>query len=159
MATVKEYEKQDDIDFRKIISPLDVITYHTTYEKDPMDEYTLLGNKIFWWELKHRNFNHNAFRTWIFEQDKYNSFQQRKGDAWYYVNIFDDGYYAIWNVKEMDLTNRFHLSEKEYNKRTADDINDGKKVNKMEASLTLDEAMMQGYINEIGQYNEIRELL
>lgn len=58
-------------------------------------------------EIKVRDCNYNTYSDWILELSKYNKLQelaQQKADTKaVYVNIFNDGYFAIWDLDEVDI--------------------------------------------------------
>lgn len=57
-------------------------------------------------ELKERKgYNHNAYKDWILETDKYKPLKLLEIESGYtsaYMNIFKDDVYALWLIKSID---------------------------------------------------------
>lgn len=99
-------------------------------------------------ELKYRmGYNHNDYDSWMIEPEKCNTLKQYQncGYRTEYINIFKDGYYAMWNIDTItSASTESVFSIKPHTQAEYEE----KPVEKKRILIPLNKAFKQGYIND-----------
>lgn len=122
--------------------------YFTPNQYDWIDLFTTASTtlKTAAIEIKNRHNKSTDFKDWYLEPHKYNELkmvQEASGHTPYYVNFFDDGLVAIWNIAKLgDLTKRIEM--RRASDTTAYNYKKGATL-KPEIPLKLEEATVISY--------------
>lgn len=125
-------------------------TAEPTSQFDPADMILYFKDRTIIGEIKYRHQPLNSYRNEKFmEVDKYNSLITKALDftnpTIIYINVFEDGYYSIWNINRLDMNRKIY--KRKMNKTTATDFNNsGIQVYKDVYYLSIDEATITNKI-------------
>ena len=135
MDNFSEHERTGREKLQKILSASNKIE---RYEFTP-DKYARLdafstgvtGVKTSY-EIKDRDIASTAYPDFILEEIKYNALKEsydKSGYTPYYVNFFNDGTCILWNINNIDITNR--IETKYCTRTTAENYKKGETPKKV----------------------------
>ena len=119
-------------------APVDIL--YTAYTQTKSAEYAI--------EIKHRmGYSHTDYDSWMIEEEKYNTLLKYKkyGYRVFYLNIFKDGYYAMWDLNTITS----YSTESVFSIRPHTQAEyEEKPVEKKRILIPLNKAFKQGYIDD-----------
>lgn len=102
---MNEFEKNEEKGrwyFEQILKAANITDYEFSEDRYSVwDAKYWTKGKEYLVEIKVRNYSYDRYPDWILELKKYNGLLALSGTA-LYVNFFDDGYFAIWNLKNIN---------------------------------------------------------
>jgi len=143
-------KEQNKILEEKILTKLFKSKEYLTGEFDINDLFIERQDEIILGELKTRNNKHTDYPDWILENDKLESLikkqketnKDNKKSNIYYINYFNDGVLAIWNLNTVFSKSDVSRGKKLMNKTSTPGFNHyGEKVLKDCWFLTLAQAI------------------